>query len=540
MKVPEAEYAATDLHFPVAGVDVSAPVWRQPARNVGGRYARSAPAGRNVRSYEPAGLRNRGGSRPGLVRYLDARPGDRRWITQELTNLVGTGYDPPGGGVPQTSFSGRVVTLVAVSRGEVYVVNPGDTAWTAATNSTGETPPLNITGLVRSTQHSQKLWFVDGVNYAYYDPFLNTLYPWVASAGELPYDDEDNAARLVCTWRGRVVLSGLLLDPQNWFMTRIGDPTDLDYEPAEVSADMPIAGNNAPQGLIGDVITSLCPYSDDVLIFFGDHSIYLMRGDPLAGGQLDLVTDVIGGVFGVCWCRDPFGAVYFLSNRLGVYSMIPGQAPVRISKAIEKELEAINTGTHGCRLLWDDRLQGFHLFVTKLAEAAPATHWFYEARTGGWFPDVFGDDDFNPLACCTFDGNEPGDRVALIGSWDGYVRALSPDAEDDDGEPIESSVTIGPFTTPTLDEITLHSLQAVLGEASGEVTWEVFVGATAEAALASEAVRSGTWEGGRNLTSAVAKSGHAVYVRLSSTNRWALEQIRAVTSVRGLRRQRGR
>ena len=40
--------------------------------------------------------------------------------------------------------------------------------------------------------------------------------------------------------------------------------------------------------LIGDTITSMCPYNDDILIFFGDHTIYMMRGDPLANGQIDL------------------------------------------------------------------------------------------------------------------------------------------------------------------------------------------------------------------------------------------------------------
>ncbi len=149
----------------------------------------------------------------------------------------------------------------------------------------------------------------------------------------------------------------------------------------------------------------------------------------------------------------------------------------------------------------------------------------------------------DPLCCCTFDGNTPGDRAALIGSWDGYVRAIDPTASTDDGTAIASEVMLGPILSPNFDDMMVKDIQGVLGETSGSVNYAVYVGPTAEAALGSASVVSGTWtsdNGGRNLTSFVRASGHAVYILLSSNSPWALEAVRARIATQGKVRMRGR
>jgi hypothetical protein len=155
-----------------------------------------------------------------------------------------------------------------------------------------------------------------------------------------------------------------------------------------------------------------------------------------------------------------------------------------------------------------------------------------------WFPYEFANVNHQPLVCCISDGNDTADRITICGSWDGYIRALDPDATDDDGTPIDSSVTIGPILTATTDDMDLKEIQAVLGEASGVVHYAVHVGRTAEAALASVPVQQGVWTSGRNPTNLVRRSGHAVYVKLSSSSQWAMETIRAVIDTRGATRQR--
>ncbi len=439
----------------------------------------------------------------------------------------------------QLSQSGRIVTLLTVSQGSVFVAQPGDSVWTSTINGCAVSPPLAYTGVVYSTQLNQKLWFADGVNYAYYDPSINTVLPWKAAAGTLPVDLRGNLPRLICTWRGRIVLAGLLYDPSNWFMSAVSEPRNFDYAPNFITPTQAVTGTASPMGLVGDVITGLIPYSDDTLIFMGDHSIYQMSGDPMSGGQLDRVSDAIGGAWGICWCKDPYGTIYFVSNRCGIYTLVPGQKPIRISQPIEQLIRNLDTGMTNIRCVWNDEWQGVHFFFTPLLAPESATHLFYEWRTGAWWPDVYGADRMNPLCCVALDGNTITDRVTLIGSWDGYVRAISENAVDDDGTPIPSFVVLGPLNTKNLDELLLKDLQAVLGATSGTVTYQIYTGKTAEQALSSAPFPTNTWLAGRNLSRLIRRSGHAIYVKLSATTPWSMETIRALVAPQGIVRGRG-
>lgn len=539
--IPDANETFADLVFPVGGIDLSRGYGDQtPHQMADGNWGWTCRDGQNVRVFEAGSLRGRGGNRAGLAKYFpQAVGGITGWIVQGLDVVVGVGYTPPGGVVSQLSLSGRVVSVVAVSQGRVFSAQPGATSWVEATNMTGANPPLNYTGVLFSTALNQKLWFADGVNWCYFDPSDNTVRAWAASAGSLPVDSANNTPRLCETWRGCMMLSGLVKDPQNWFKSKTNDPTNWDYGDPAVPPGMAAAGNNSPLGLVGDVITTMIPYNDDVLIFGGDHTIWVMNGDPMSGGQIDRVSDAIGMAWGRPWCKDPYGTVYFVSNLMGIYAMRPGQQPQRISQAIEQLLVDADTGNYLFRLAWDDRFQGLHVFITYLPSAAAATHLFYELRTGAWWKDVFADNNMNPLACCVFDGNNPGDRTVLLGSWDGYVRAFSPTATTDDGSNISSSVVIGPLNTKDLDDLLLKDLQPVLGTSSGSVTFSVYSGRTAEEALSNTPTPTGTWSAGRGKNLLVHRSGHAHYVKLTATGAWSLENIRCRVAAQGKIRRRG-
>lgn len=84
------------LNFPVGGIDVSCPFSDQRPRPLGkevdeeGRpvYGRTTPVAKNVRIVEASSLRRRGGSRPGMAKYIPQRVGDSDWAVQELAQIV--------------------------------------------------------------------------------------------------------------------------------------------------------------------------------------------------------------------------------------------------------------------------------------------------------------------------------------------------------------------------------------------------------------------------------------------------------------------
>lgn len=543
-KSTKPDYSYEDFHFPAAGIDVSYAFGRQPNKPIGTdkQYRRTCAVGVNVRGYECDQDRNRGGSRSGLVRYVDAKVAGETFIVQDVSALSGTGGTPV-----QTSQSGRVVYLVAVCEGRLFYVVAGGTAWTEATNLTGETPPLNFSGIMFSAPNQQKMWFVDGVNKAVYVPALGGIYDWNITAGTFPVDADGNLPRLIELWRGRTVVSGLLGDPHNIFFSRVDDPTNFDYAPDSPSALDAVALNvSNGLGLIGDVVNCMIPYTDDILIIGGDSSIHILRGDPLDGGRIDTVTHTIGMAFGRPWCMDPYGNIYFFSNRTGIYTMVPGQQPVRISQPIESLIADIDTGKNAIRLMWNDDDQCVYVFITWLEEPTPTQHFVYEARSGAWWIQVFANDDHNPLCCCQFDGNLSSDRVALIGSWDGYVRAIDRTATDDDGTEIVQEVIIGPIASKNLDELTISEAICTLGAGSADVFYDLLLGRTPEQALASDPVETGVWQAGREVSAYMNWSAHAFYIRLRSktpvsgrNNRWAMETIRLKVRGRGPTRGRG-
>jgi len=431
--------------------------------------------------------------------------------------LCDAGSLTPGAASIETgSEAGPRDILVAVAGGTIKVAYGG--SWRSVTS--GSSALSTTAPCVRSAPQNGYLYFVDGVNYKRYNPRDNTMATWTAAAGTLPTDALGNTARQICLWNGRIVLSGLPRDDRNWFMSAQDDAEDFEYGAANMAATDAVAGNNGPLGKVGDTITTLIPFTNDILIFGGDHTIYALRGDPLFGGKLDLLTDLIGMPFGAPWCKDPAGNLYFFSVPAGVYRMSRDAMPVPISTSIYPLLRDLDLTGSTIRLLWDDAYQGLHVFVTPQTEG-PTTHFFWEARgSGAWTTTVLADTAYSPLCVHTYEDPARPGQSGLIGSFDGYVRSFSPTSGTDDGMAIESDVWLGP-----LQEIMLSKLQAQLGEGSGPVTWAVHEGSTAEEALSTSSYRNGVWTSGRNLQNSVRVANHALYVRLTATNYWSMESV---------------
>lgn len=449
-------------------------------------------------------------------------------LTEEWSATIsGTG----GGNISVNAFSqaegnlNRTLQPVAVSGGNVYRFAPS-----AATLVANGTDALSATATtIQSTVFFQDIYFADGVSEKYYQGSSGSIQTWTASAGSLPGDTDGNRPRLIATWQGRLVQADLYGDKQNWFMSAVGDATDWDYAGTAVTSA--VAGNNAEAGKNPDIINALIPWSDDLLLFGGDHTIHRLTGNPLEGGVIDLVTDTIGIAWGSAWCKDPSGVLYFFGSRGGVYRMSPGGVPQKItSRVIDERLADINLNSDLVRLLWNDRVQGVHVLVSPIVASRNTLNYFYDVRNDAWWVDVFANTNHNAVAAHVLDGDKPSDRVLLLGGRDGYLRSLDHDSLDDDGTAIDSWALLGPIQQESGDPIALTQLSGVLGAGSADVTYSLNAGDSAEDARWADDAYTGTWSSGRNNSVRRKTTGHAMFVRVRNTaadQSWALERIEA-------------
>lgn len=143
--IPPRDTSA-DLRFPVRGIDLSQGFASQPPG--------TTAHGVNVRAFDPLQARQRGGSRPGLARYVDAAmPGTG--VIQELNSIVGTDFTapgPPAGVIQVSSWSqgnGAAVTTqlqTAATAGNALLVlvgTGGNYPGTVATNLGGNLTRIN-------------------------------------------------------------------------------------------------------------------------------------------------------------------------------------------------------------------------------------------------------------------------------------------------------------------------------------------------------------------------------------------------------------
>ncbi len=430
--------------------------------------------------------------------------------------------------------SARKTRLVAVQGGNVYRSNYPPTALTLSNSGSGV---LVSSGIVRSSPAFQKLFFVDGVaaNYCYLDYADNTVHDWATNltAGALPVGTDDTAlgCQIIALYRGRVVLAGLREEPQNWFMSRSGDPFDFDYSPATTDAIQAVAGNNSNVGELGDVLTALAPFQDDVMIMGGANSLWIMRGDPAAGGQIDNISRQIGIIGPEAFCWAPGGVMYFM-GRNGLYRLSPDGTPDLVSKdKLDKTFSAIDYTAYRISMVYDTEWQGVHIFLIPFTQpdaGAEPKHYWWDERTGGFWPDKY-PNSTGPTAILTYAADNPEESGVLLGGWDGYIRQFDPATNNDDGTAIDSYVRF-PILHPNLPmgQFQLEDLQINLGDSTANgATLDIYRGHTPqEAALATTAAFTKALVAGRNLPIRKRLRGNALQMRLrnnSAGESWAYE-----------------
>lgn len=525
-----------ELNFPVKGLNEAYSLDDQPKggfnQQTGVFGGGTTPRALNVYSYDPRSGRRRGASRCGTSKYCSVAVNGTRSI-QDVMHVVGV----QEGSVTRTLEDGtlrtlengtfrtlqatsintgqRIVSVLAVSGGSVYLITP--TSADLAYNGGGALLADSYT--IFSQPYQLDIYYCDGTNYRVYDVASLGVTTW-ASAGATPIPPNGT---LICQFNGRIVLAGFKNDPQNYAMSAVDDARDWEFAPDTLSDTMAVAGNNTQgAGLVGDIITALMPWRDDVMFFGCANSIYRMSGDPAAGGRIDLVSTITGVVWGRGFCLSPEGVMYFVGSRGGIYKLDPsgGGVPQRITAlVVDERFATLNMDDNLFRLEWDDRAIGVRIFITP-KDGSGTTHYFYDLRNDAWWPETYATAAHNPMTIHLLDGYASGDRVMLLGCQDSYIRMVDVDATTDDGDPIESEVWLGPINNQTLME-----MQATFSNDTGNVNWSIHTASELETALEANSVGTGRFAAGRNRSQWPRRHINAGYLRLASSEPWALEKL---------------
>lgn len=453
------------------------------------------------------------------------------WLGSEVTGSSSYGlYKLKLVSTASATGTPRDVKFVAVSNGNIR------TFTTSAISTPSGSPTLDSSSqFISSAVIYRKLYLSDGLSYKVYDPKTDTVSAHTASsAGTIP-----PRCKLMCSWRNRLVLARDPDNPSNYFMSAVGDPANWDFFPHDSPIPtQALKGVNAVPGRPSDLINTLIPYSDDLLIIGGERSIRRFTGDPAAGGQIDLISDTYGTGFGPCWAKAPDGTLYVYMSRGGVLRMAPNSIPVPITDGvIERRFRAIDLSTYYMLLVWDIREFGLRVYQIPYAGHSGSTAvkmWFWSQKTNAWMEDEFGKSgsiDTRPTFACNLDGDGESARVMVQGSQDGYIRLVSESAKTDDTVPIDARVVLGPFVGEAAEyESKVTSMDALLSLSQDGCIYQAYMSDYPDAL--GGIVRHGELVPGRNKVP-LRMSGSALWVRLrnvsqnvgDSGTRFAIESV---------------
>jgi len=369
-----------------------------------------------------------------------------------------------------------------------------------------------------------------------YDPSTDTTSLMVATTGQVP-----TGCPLICRHLDRIFLAGAEIAPHVWYCARQGDELDFDYTQTDVQRAVAgtTIGSVEGAGVPGKAITALISHSDDYLIMAGRDSLNRLRGDPAYGGSLDVLSHTIGIIGRDAWCNGPSGEIIFLSLD-GLYILPPGgdMFPISISREVlPQEFLNLNPDTLDASLEYDVQGRGVHIYLTSDASAG-RSHWWFNWETKTFWPWLL-DENYEPTATCTLQATVIEDSGVILGGRDGYLRRLSELSERDCGTAFSSYVLIGPVGLAQDGYTgTIVSMEAVIAEESGDVTWAVRPALTFEAAATADASVTGTWVAGLNAPVYAPGRGQAMTLKITggTGRRWALENIVAVVRQSGRRR----
>lgn len=522
----------------------SVTIWdKTGAYHLSGAYSVTTPSGRDAYCVEPDprvpdyGEDFAGGSVVETPRAEFFYLGTINDADPTIASLYATRFAE----VASETGSPRAVVHLAVAGGSIKRFDDSTITVPAGTDTLAA-PQLDATAqFVSSAVAFSEVFFTDGLAYRVFNPREDTVLEWKSkSAGVIP-----SRCKLICTWRGRIVLARGVDDPHNWHMSEFGNPYGWDTVPPVATATDAIDGNDPRIGKPADIINALIPASDDLLYFGCDHSIYRLTGDPQSGSaQFDAISETIGVAFGPSWCKSPGGAIFFFGTDCQVYVMTGG-APVLISGQIPREMRELDLSAYYPVLVWNTQDDGLHVLQVPYGSGgAVVRHWFWSKTTQGWFPDQFGralNTGVQPTYAWVIDGDDPSDRTLLFGCEDGYVRRWDDAARTDDSLVIESRFLCGPLAGDELGRRgRVTKLRVQLADDQDGTRYKLFASQNPD--TVGLTVDQGALTAGRNIIG-LRGAGNYLWLEIGGAalnQRWAFESAEVDVFPAGRQRERFR
>ena len=362
-----------------------------------------------------------------------------------------------------------------------------------------------------------------------YNPINGTvaLYTATASKGAVPLGHP-----AIALFRDRVVFAGGPDAPHNWHASRSGDP--LDWLVSDTDALRAVSGAGGDAGQIGEPVTALITHADQCMLIGCRDSMWIMRGDPAFGGQIDNLSYEIGVLDKGSWCQTPMNETIFMS-RDGIY-MCPRSCgatsvtPVSRQTLPEKLID-VDYSNRQVLMEYDLRFKGIWIFQTPAS--GTGEHWFlsWQDEAKGFWQIVL-QDAHQPTAIAVYPMiYSTTDSGVILGGVDGSARQFAMNHDQDAGSnAISSFVFIGPINLGgVVGDAIVTELHATTDTSSGDVDWELRMGQSAEQAFGATARESGNWNyAGRNSVDRPRARGSAAVLKLTNgeaSARWALESL---------------
>lgn len=314
----------------------------------------------------------------------------------------------------------------------------------------------------------------------------------VASPGP---NDPGASSNADCIYRDRFIRPV----GQAIYASRQGDYTDWKMSADISDVGRPFVMQLSEAGELGASVVALLPHKDAYMLAATSGSLWVVRGDPTADGQLQNISRDVGMIGARAWCRDHLDRYYFLSSH-GLYTVsASGDGLQALSEdVIPQELTGVSDVN--TVLEYDHATLSVRIYIP-----TAAVNWVFETDRQAFWP---------------FKVGYAGSHVAI-----GPLRLNNGD-------------TYGRLTR----------LHAITAASSANVTWRVLVGDTAEevSANAKSAIEtlvasgspsnihsSGTLTAGINHREYPRARGMFMILLLSSAGTWAWEGAVCVTEPSG-------